>query len=329
MKLLPEWRNWYTRTTQNRVSQGVRVRVPPPAQMNKVLVILGPTATGKSSLAVKLARKYRGEVISADSRQVYKGLDIGTGKITKEEMQGIHHWLLDVVSPQKTFSVADFKKLADSKIKTILKRSKLPMIVGGTGFYIQSIVDNVLLPEVPPNQNLRKELETKSLDELVSILKRLDAKRTETIDLKNKVRLIRAIEIAQTIGKVPEIQTNPSEYEFLQIGLKLSPDEIRTKIKKRLISRVKQGMIQEAEKLHKKGLSFERMRELGLEYRYLADLLEKRISKKEFLEKLETAIYQYSKRQMTWFKRDKRIHWFEPKDTKKIEKMVANFLQNK
>ncbi len=295
----------------------------------KVLVILGPTATGKSDLAVKIALKHRGEVISADSRQVYKGLDIGTGKITKEEMHGIHHWLLDVISPQKTFSVADYKKLAEEKIKTILKRSKLPIIVGGTGFYIQSIVDDLILPEVPADEDLRKELSTKSLEELVSILEELDPERAKAIDIKNKVRLIRAIEISKTLGKVPEVKKVESQYDFLQIGLTLPPEEIKAKIKKRLVSRVKKGMIEEAEKLHKKGLSFERMRELGLEYRYLADLLEKRISKKEFMEKLETAIYQYSKRQITWFKRDKSIRWYKPTETIKIVKSVENFLRDK
>lgn len=296
------------------------------SRLPKVLVILGPTATGKSDIAVKIALKYRGEVISADSRQVYKGLDIGTGKITKEEMRGIHHWLLDVINPQKTFSVADYKKLAEEKIKTILKRSKLPIIVGGTGFYIQSIVDDLILPEVPADNILRNELSTKSLEELTAILKKLDPERAKTIDIKNKVRLIRAIEIAETLGKVPAVKKVESKYDFIQIGLTLSPEEIREKIKKRLVSRVKKGMIEEAEKLHQKGLSFERMRELGLEYRYLADLLEKRISKKEFMEKLETAIYQYSKRQMTWFKRDKNIIWFHPKDKKYIQKELLRFL---
>lgn len=298
------------------------------ANRQKIIVILGPTATGKSDLAVKIALKHKGEVISADSRQVYKGLDIGTGKITKEEMQGIHHWLLDVVNLQKTFSVANYKKLADEKIKTILKRSKLPIIVGGTGFYIQSIVDDLILPEVPADDNLRKELSTKSLEELVSILEELDPERAKAIDTKNKVRLIRAIEISKTLGKVPLVKKAESQYDFLQIGLILSPEEIKKKIKKRLLSRIKIGMIEEAEKLHKKGLSFERMRELGLEYRYLADLLEKRISKKEFILKIETAIYQYSKRQMTWFKRDKNIKWFNPKDLKKIEIVVKNFLNS-
>jgi tRNA dimethylallyltransferase len=294
----------------------------------KVLVILGPTATGKSDLAVKIALKHKGEVISADSRQVYKGLDIGTGKITKEEMQGIHHWLLDVVSPQKTFSVADYKKLAEEKIKTILKRSKLPIIVGGTGFYIQSIVDDLILPEVPADDTLRKELSIKSPEELLLVLKSLDSERLKTIDTKNKVRLIRAIEIAKTLGKVPAVKKAEPKYVFLQIGLTLSPEELKAKIKKRLISRVKKGMIEEAEKLHKKGLSFERMRELGLEYRYLADLIEKRISKKEIMEKLETAIYQYSKRQMTWFKRDKRVKWFKPNEHKSIDFLVYKFLKN-
>jgi tRNA dimethylallyltransferase len=294
----------------------------------KVLVILGPTATGKSDLAVKIALKHKGEVITADSRQVYKGLDIGTGKITKEEMQGIHHWLLDVVSPQKTFSVADYKKLAEEKIKTILKRSKLPIIVGGTGFYIQSIVDDLILPEVPADDTLRKELSIKSPEELLLVLKSLDSERLKTIDTKNKVRLIRAIEIAKTLGKVPAVKKAEPKYVFLQIGLTLSPEELKAKIKKRLISRVKKGMIEEAEKLHKKGLSFERMRELGLEYRYLADLIEKRISKKEIMEKLETAIYQYSKRQMTWFKRDKRVKWFKPNEHKSIDFLVYKFLKN-
>lgn len=294
----------------------------------KILVVLGPTATGKSDLAVKLALKYNGEVISADSRQVYKGLDIGTGKITKDEMQGVHHWLLDVVSPVKTFSVADYKKLTEEKIKTILKRHKLPIIVGGTGFYIQSIVDNVILPEVPANIELRKELESKTTEELNEMLKTLDSNRLKTIDANNRVRLIRAIEIAKSLGSVPEFKKEESQYDFIQIGLTLPPEEIRTKIKKRLLSRIKIGMVEEAEKLHKKGLSFERMRELGLEYRYLADLLEQRISKKEFTEKLETAICQYSKRQMTWFKRDKNIKWFSPKSTNKIETFVKDFLQS-
>lgn len=296
------------------------------ANRQKILVILGPTATGKSDLAVKIALKHRGEVISADSRQVYKGLDIGTGKITKEEMQGIHHWLIDIVSPKKTFTIAEWKKLAEEKIETLGKRSKLPIICGGTGFYIQSIVDGLVLPEVPPNTELREKLETKSLEELVSILKKLDPERLENIDQKNPVRIIRAIEIAKSLGKVPKIKIEKSNYDFLQIGLDLSEAELKKKIYTRLKKRINSGMIEEVSGLHKKGLSWDRMNELGLEYRYVALYLQKKISKDEMIEKLNHEIYQYSKRQKTWFKRDKSINWFNPKDARKIDALVSKFL---
>jgi tRNA dimethylallyltransferase len=293
---------------------------------NKVLVILGSTAIGKSDLAVKLAKKYKGEVISADSRQVYKGLDIGTGKITKEEMQGVHHWLLDVENPKNVFNVSNYKKLAEEKIKTIFKRGKLPIICGGTGFYIDAVVKNIVLPEVKPDSKLRKDLEQKSLEELQKILLNLDPARYENIDLKNKVRLIRAIEIAKHIGSVPEVKTEKPPFQVLQIGLKLEPETLRKKISKRVITRLKQGMIEEAIYLNKKGLSFERMRELGLEYRFLADYLENKISKKELTLKLQNEIWHYAKRQMTWFKRDKSIKWFDPKQAKDISKEIDLWL---
>ncbi len=294
--------------------------------MDKVLVILGPTATGKSSLAVKLARKFNGEVISADSRQVYKGLDIGTGKISKKDMRGIHHWLLDVVSPKIIFTVAEWQKQAKEKIKDIISRGKLPIICGGTGFYIQSIVDGIVLPEVPPNKNLRKKLEKKSLNNLVLMLKKLDNERLKNIDTKNKVRLIRAIEIATKLGYVPNINKQKIPYEILQVGLTLPDTKLKKKISIRLFARIRDGMIEEAKKLNKKGLSFKRMREFGLEYKYLADYLENKLSKIELVEKLETEIWRYSKRQITWFKRDQRIKWFQLEETKRIEKEIHSFL---
>ncbi len=292
----------------------------------KILVILGPTATGKSDLAVKIAKKYNGEVISADSRQVYKGLNIGTGKITKKEMMGIPHHLLDVVSPKKVFSVSDFQKLANKKIEEILKRDKLPILVGGTGFYIQSIVDGIVLPEVPPNKELRKKLETKSIDELVSILSKLDKNRLKNIDKNNPVRLIRAIEIAKSLGSVPKFQKQKPKYSFVQIGLTLPQEDLKEKIHKRLLTRLKGGMIKEAEKLHKNGLSWKRMRELGLEYRHLADYLEKKIDKNKMIASLSNDIYQYSKRQMTWFRRDKKIKWYSPYEFDLIEKDLLSLL---
>ncbi len=293
----------------------------------KILVVLGPTATGKSDLAVKLARKYNGEVISADSRQVYTALNIGTGKITKKEMRGISHHMLDIVSPKKVFSVAEFQKRAIYAMADITGRGKLPIICGGTGLYIKSIVDNVIYPEVPANLKLRKKLEKKSAPELFEILKKLDSKRAKTIEKQNPVRLIRAIEIATVLGKVPGIKKQQNPHDILQIGLKLPDNVLKKKIHDRLIIRLKKGMVREAENLHKNGLSWKRMRALGLEYRCLADYLEKGVSKQELIRKLDSEIWQYVKRQITWFKRDKNIKWHEPTEVAKIQKEIGKFLK--
>ena len=295
-------------------------------EKNRIIVVLGPTATGKSELAVKLAKKYNGEVISADSRQVYKGLDIGTGKITKKEMSGVPHHMLDVVHPKKTFTVAEWKIEADKKIKEIVSEGKLPILCGGTGFYIQAIVEGLVLPEVPPNTKLRKELTNKSSESLFLILKKLDPERAENIDAKNPVRLIRAIEIAKSLGKVPKIANNNTPYEILQIGLDSKDADLKTKIKKRIDSRMKKGMLKESVNLNKNGLSFKRMESLGLEYRLLSELIQNKIDKNEFKLKLENEIWQYVKRQRTWFKRDKKIKWFEPRNLNKIEKEINSFL---
>jgi tRNA dimethylallyltransferase len=308
----------------------------------KIIVILGPTATGKSDLAVQVAQKFKGEVISADSRQVYKGLNIGSGKITKKEMRGVPHHLLDVVNPKKVFSVADWQALAKKKIEEIISRGHTPIICGGTGFYIQSIVDDLVLPEVPANNTLRKKLENKSTEELFQMLKKLDPKRAKNIDAQNPVRLVRAIEIATELGYVPKIKKEKPKYDFIQIGLTASPEVLKERIHKRLLARIKKGMVAEAKKLHGEGLSYKRMRKLGLEYGRLADLLaktapavrptqtksgfrENKITKKEFVEKLDTEIYQYTRRQIAWFKRDKNIKWFDVSE-KNILKEVLEFL---
>lgn len=298
----------------------------------KILVVLGPTATGKSDLAVLLAKKYNGEVISADSRQVYKGLNIGSGKITKREMQGVPHYLLDVISPRTRFSVDAWKKQTEKKITDILSRGKLPIICGGTGFYIQSIVDDIILPHVPPNKKLRNELEKKDAQSLFTILQKLDPERARTIEQHNPVRLVRAIEIATALGAVPplnkKVQGGSTMYEFLQIGLTLPDTQLKERIIKRLDARLKKRMLREAQKLHDNGLSWKRMFELGLEYRYESLLLQHKISKQDFVEKLNTEIWHYAKRQMTWFKRDKTIKWFEPTQTKEVEKEVKKFLKD-
>src|SRR3990167_5337205 len=275
----------------------------------KIIVILGPTASGKSALAVKMAKKINGEIISADSRQVYKGLDIGSGKITKKEMGGIPHYCLDIVSPKKIFTVIDFKKCADKAIEKIFAKNKIPIIVGGTGLYIQAIVNNIVLPEVKPNWKLRKELEKKTTEEMFDLLKKLDPRRAKNIDPKNPRRLIRAIEIAKALGKVPNLEAKLPSYNISQIGVKL-PDEILKKnIEKRIKKMLKGGLVTETKKLRKSGLSWKRIYELGFEYKYPALFLRGEISKDEMLAKMLTENWQYAKRQMTWFKRDKRIKW--------------------
>ncbi|MES2216208.1 MAG: tRNA (adenosine(37)-N6)-dimethylallyltransferase MiaA [Patescibacteria group bacterium] len=275
----------------------------------ELIVIVGPTASGKSDLAVRLAKKHNGEIISADSRQVYKGLNIGSGKITKKEMKGVPHYLLDVANPKKQFTVANYVELAHKALEKILEKNKTPIVVGGTGFYIQAFVDGIVLPEVPPNNKLRAQLEKKSATQLFGMIRKLDPSRAKDLDPLNARRLIRAIEIAKTLGKVPKLTSRPLPYKTIFIGTKISPTKLKEKIRVRLMKRLRNGMIDEARRLHTQGLSWKRMEELGLEYRYLAYFLQNKMTKKEMVEKLATEIWHYSRRQMTWFKRDKRIVW--------------------
>jgi tRNA dimethylallyltransferase len=296
----------------------------------KLIVILGQTATGKSDFAVQIAKEIGGEIISADSRQVYKGMNLGTGKITKKEMHGIPHHLLDVASPKKVFSVSDFQKHATKKIKEILKRSNTPIICGGTGFYIDAVVNGIMLPEVPPNTKLRAELSGKSLTQLRAILQKLDPNRAQTIDAHNPVRLIRAIEIATTLGSVPPSRRRTSGWSALKIGLTLPDDILKENIKVRLSARMKKGMLKEIANLHAQGISWKRMEALGLEYRYGALHLQGKISKQEMLTKLETEIWHYAKRQKTWFKRDKKTLWIDPREIHekaKAVRAIKKFLQ--
>jgi len=290
----------------------------------KILVILGPTASGKTSLSIELAKKFNGEIISADSRQVYKGMDIGTGKVTKKEMQKIPHHLLDVVNPKTVFDVAKYKKLADKATLQILEKKKLPILCGGTGLYIDAVTKNIQYPEMKINPKLRKELEEKSEEELFSELKKLDKKRAESIDRKNKRRLVRALEIIKSTGQKVEKLKESEEYEILFIGIHNKKERLHELIKARLEKRMKQGMLAEAKRLHKEGLSYKRMTALGLEYKYLALLLQNKITREDFLEELSIKINQYAKRQMTWFKRNKNIHWVNSQ--KEAEDLLKNFL---
>ncbi|MEI6660121.1 MAG: tRNA (adenosine(37)-N6)-dimethylallyltransferase MiaA [bacterium] len=290
---------------------------------NKIIVILGQTATGKSDYAVEVALYLKkiginAEIISADSRQVYKNMNIGTGKITKKEMRGVPHHMLDVINPKKIYTVANYQKDVDKILKDIYKRGTIPIICGGTGFYIDAVVDGTILPEVPPDETLRKELAKQTTEQLYKTLVKLDKNRASAIDKNNKVRLIRAIEIVKTLGKVPQLKAPKSPFEVLKIGLALPDEVLKNKIKIRLLARMKKGMMKEIESLHSPkqgfGLTWKRLEALGLEYRYGALCLQGKITKEKMLEELNTEIWHYAKRQNTWFKRDQKTVWIDSRE---------------
>lgn len=302
--------------------------------MKKVIVIVGPTASGKTALSVALAKAIRGEVVSADSRQVYKGLNIGTGKITKKEMRGIPHHLIDVADPKEVFSASDFVTLGRAAIQDITSCEKTPIVVGGTGFYIDALLGTMSFPNVPPHNDLRKKLQGSTLKELNALLKKLDPQKIRTIDRKNPVRLVRAIEIAKALGRVPKFKPKKL-YNVLYIGTSLPLEQLKKKIRTRLCARLRgargqarmrQGMLQEARNLHDKGLSYKRMERLGLEYRYMARYLQGKISKKEMRVELEKEIVRYAKRQITWFRKNKDIHWYAPAEKQKILARAKEFI---
>jgi tRNA dimethylallyltransferase len=269
-----------------------------------VLVILGPTASGKTSLAVKLAKRYAGEIISADSRQVYQGLDVGSGKDLAEYGDVKYH-LIDVADVNERFDLAQYQKLAKLAIENVLSKDKLPILVGGSGLYLQAIVDNYDLNKVSVNCKLRDKLELLSKEDLQKMLKEKDKdffKSLNNSELNNKRRLIRYLEVLSSgalLGKKKE-----SKYDFLIIGLDFDNKILREKIQFRLKERLeKEGLVKEVESLHLQGTSWERLISLGLEYKYVSYYLQKKISYPEMFDLLLTAICQFAKRQKTWFKR--------------------------
>ncbi len=336
------------------------------AKENKIVIIVGPTASGKSNLALRLAKLAQGkafkkagingaEIISADSRQVYRGMDVGTGKVKRDltfpipklrvkskklkvllskdfYSKEIKHHLIDVANPKKQFAVDDFKRLGQKAIQEVTAKGKTPIIVGGTGFYIDVLLGRMQIADVSPNRKLRAQLDKLTVKKLFEKLQKLDPKRAQTIDRHNKRRLVRALEIVLTTGRSSISRSQASEkYEILWLGLK--PKSLEKRIKKRLNERLDGEMIGEVERLNKKGVSWKRLDDFGLEYRWISRYLRKVKSKKlkvksfeksEYYKNLLRDIIKYSKRQMTWFKKNREIHWI--KNLREAEKFYSSFL---
>jgi tRNA dimethylallyltransferase len=303
----------------------------------KLLVILGPTATGKTKLAVKLAYQFNGEIVSADSRQVYRGMDIGTGKdlqeyilqvrksikskaclvgrrVHKVNAKKIPYHLIDVVNPKTEFNLAKYQKMAYQAIDDILRRGKLPILVGGTGLYLQAVVDGYNLGQAKPDKKLRALLEKKSVIELRKMLKQLDPQFKAKLD--NKRYLIRYIEMAKQTGEPVKklLSKQGSKYDCLILGINFPREEINKRIDKRLVERIeKQKMIEEVQTLHKEGVSRKRLESFGLEYKFVSQYLQGKMNREEMMQRLAIAIHQFAKRQMTWFRRWERqgreIEW--------------------
>jgi len=310
----------------------------------KLIVILGPTAAGKTSLALKLAQEFDGEIISADSRQIYRGMDIGTDKIKNgglkqtppasrpkidklfyDQIKGINHYLIDIVNPDEEYTLAQFKKDAVTAIQDIQKRGKLPFLVGGTGLYIKAVVDNLQIPSVPPDEAIRSELEAMNNEKLMAELEKLDPVSAKKIDLNNKRRLIRAVEVCRITGQPFSEQTKKGEqlFDILQIGLKAPREKLYERIEQRVEEMFTEGLLEEVKGLAEK-YSSDLPAMSGIGYKEVGQYLQNKISLEETKELIKRNSRRYAKRQLTWFKRDERIKWVE--DYKRIKLIIEKLI---
>jgi tRNA dimethylallyltransferase len=295
----------------------------------KAVVILGPTSSGKTEMSIKLAKQFNGVIISADSRQFYRGLNIATAKTTKDQQGGIPHYMIDIANPDQDFNLSLYQTTVYNLLNTINRwnwirpKKVLPMIVGGTGLYIQAIVDGYQLPRVAPNPSLRTELETAALPDLVKRLKKLDPR--STVDLKNKRRVVRAIEVLTSAGKFKR-QAKPPNFDFLLIGIERDTLELHRRIHQKILAMQAQGIVKETKALLEKGYDFNQPAFSALGYHHLKDYLKGRLTLKQALEQMESDTKKFAKRQMTWFRKDKRVHWV--RTLKETEQLITNFLKN-
>ena len=286
----------------------------------KVIVICGPTASGKTALSIELAKKINGEIISSDSMQIYKDMNIGTAKPTIEEMQGIKHYLVDFVTPDKRYSVADFKRDAESAIKEILNRGKIPIVVGGTGLYVDSLIFGIEYQDIKLDEEYRKELEEIAsqdggLERLYNRAKKIDSLAIEKISSNDKKRIIRILEIYKATGKTKteqeqESRKNGVKYDYKVFAINIEREKLYDRINKRVDIMIQQGLIEEVKKLLQKYNEFPTAMQ-GLGYKEVVEYLENKCTKEEMIEKIKMETRRYAKRQITWFKKNKQTIWID------------------
>lgn len=311
------------------------------AKLQKLVVILGPTASGKTGLSLELAKKFKGEIISADSRQIYTKMSVGTAKPDgswrsvdgkkRYVVAGIPHYAVDLVDPGKTFTVAEFKELSENSIKDIASRKKVPFLVGGTGLYIWSLIDNLDIPKRAPVKKLRESFEAKTTGELAELLKKVDPEAAKIVDKNNKRRLIRALEVVISTGEsfVKQRTMSPPVFDVLQIGITWPIDELTKRINRRIDEQWKNGWPEEVKKLSNQKYSFESPSFSGIGYKTIDRFLKDEITKEEAIEILRRDTRRYAKRQLTWFKRDKRIVWINGDNSDEAERLIKEFLNKK
>jgi tRNA dimethylallyltransferase len=326
-------------------------------KLKPLVVILGPTAVGKTDLAIKLAKKFNGEIISADSRTIYKGMDIGTAKPKNLKpckknrwcvlVENIPHYFIDVVEPDEIFTVAQFKKQALKIIKKIYKKNKIPFLVGGTGLYISALVENYKIPKVPPDFKLRKKFEEEAKKYgpiyLYKKLLKIDPEAKKFVDKNNLRRIIRALEVSIKLKK-PFSQVRKRGkplFRTLKIGLILPKNLLYQRISERTEKMIKEGLVEEVKKIYqklykkfkkkyKKGVEkkiWQLPSMTGISYKEIGLYLQNKITLNEAIELIKKNNQNYAKRQLTWFKKDKEIIWISPNDVKKIENLIKNFLK--
>ena len=294
-----------------------------------LVVILGPTASGKTEVAARLAWDLHGEIISADSRQVYRGMDIGTGKDLNQYIinaKKIHYHLIDIIDPRCEFNLFEFQKMFYKIFSQIRNKGNLPVLVGGTGLYLQAVLSGYKMPLAPPEPELRKDLDQKSIEELKEIFFAFKSHLHNKTDLEDKQRLIRAIEIERARNVKNSEQEESPEIDAAIFGISWERSVLRQRITSRLEERLKHGMIEEVKRLHAAGLSWRRLDSFGLEYRYISQYLQNLISFDEMKNKLNTAIHQFAKRQETWFRRMERkgigIKWIQANEYDLLKESV-------